>query len=223
MLRFRGKKDILIRSINSTKGRDNGRFISVADVVLPTVGFPAISIRCQHHIGRINIGTVRFLGETESEDATIFEGLSGFLAHRLVSTHPDRTQAEYGDLPGIPILKAVEPKDLGKLTNTPSIPAGIQRALTRRSIHRGHQAMFFGIVKKVRIPTAVVVVADEALLPLGLKEFNGVAHQFTRSIIIHVSIGISRVEKNHQVLPIFGFGKSIQTGFSVSKSFQGIK
>ena len=70
--RVDGEKDVLARAGDLAEGGDDDRLVGIADVVLVAFGHVgAVTLRLQHHVGRIDVGAVLLLGEAEGEDPAL--------------------------------------------------------------------------------------------------------------------------------------------------------
>ena len=103
---------------------------------------------------------MRLFRKAKGEDAPVFEGGCSLLTQFLVWAHPDRTETENGNLPGVPVLQAVEAQDLGELTIAPGIPTRVGCALAFGRAHGCKDPFFANEVEKIGVPRAVVVVLE---------------------------------------------------------------
>ena len=101
----------------------------------------------------------------------------------IVVAHPDRSKPEHRHLVGVPVGQAVEPEDLGELTDTPHVPPGIVGTVSTGSTHRGEDALVRNEVEEVSIPDRAVIILFEPPLPFRLEERNRLAHHLLGAII----------------------------------------
>jgi len=118
------EEDKSLRSRPSSPGWTPGPPVGVADVVLPAVGpVRPVSLGDQLHFRGINIGTVFLFGKPEGKDAPLPQEAGGPFLHFFIVAHPDRPEAQDGDLPGVPVVEGVKGQDLVELAVAP----GVQR------------------------------------------------------------------------------------------------
>ena len=137
--------------------------VAIADVVLRPVGHPAVLCGRENHVGRVDIGTVRLLGQAEPEDRPGLEQFADELLGLLVLAHPHRAQPEHGDLPGVPVGQGVEAQDLVQVVDPGGVPPRALATHRRRGAERGEDPLLGVEVEEVLVPRAVV----ELLLHLG--------------------------------------------------------
>ena len=103
-----------------------GGLVAVADVVLLAVGqIGAVGLWGQRHLGRVDVGPVVPLRKAEGKDGPVLEQRGGPLLEGFVGAHPDGAEAENGDLPGVPVVKAVEGEDLVELAVAVRVPSAV--------------------------------------------------------------------------------------------------
>ena len=139
--------------------------VAVADVVLGAVGDEALAVglRGEHHVGRVDVGAVRLLGEPEGEDRPVVEQLRGPPAGAAVLALPDRPEAEDRDLPRVPIDEPVERGDLVEGADPLRVPAlvGVAARIARGREQGGEDPLALDELEEVRVPGAVAVVLLE--------------------------------------------------------------
>ncbi len=57
--RVGGEEDVLVAVADAAEGRDDRGLVAVADVILAAVGAPAVAVRREDHVGRVDVGAVR--------------------------------------------------------------------------------------------------------------------------------------------------------------------
>jgi len=153
--------------------------VAVADVVLATVRLVgAIGHLCEHHLARVEVGAMGLLRQAEAEDATVEQVLCGALLDLRSIGHPQRSEAEDADLPGVPVGEPVEAEDLVENTVPAGVPARIgivDRVLGGRQ-HGREDTVLFDEVEEVAVPASLVVVLLETDLALRLEELDGLLH-----------------------------------------------
>lgn len=98
--------------------------VAVAYVVLGAGGQePAVAVRCQQHVGGVDVGAVRLLRQPEGEHLALGEEFRGAVAGGLVVALPDGAETEDGHLPGVPVVESVEPEDLVERGDPGGVPA----------------------------------------------------------------------------------------------------
>ena len=125
-----GEEDVLVGARDLAEGGDHPGHVGVTDVVLLAARGPAVFRRRQDHVGLVDVGAMALLGQAEAEHLALLQ-LGGRLALRvLVVTHPDRAQAQGGDLEGVPVAQPVEADDLGELADPVGVPAAVVGAVS---------------------------------------------------------------------------------------------
>ena len=195
---IRDEEDVLAAPRELPERRDHRRLVGVADVVLPAArAVRSLTRRDQAHLRGVHVGAVLLLGEPEREDAAVLEMLGGAAFHGLVAAHPDRAEAEHGDLPRVPVLQAVECKDLRELADPPGVPARPGTAVARGRAHGGEDALALHEVQEIRVPDARVVVGLQTALPLALEEVDRAEHDLARALVGICPPVVLRVQENH--------------------------
>jgi hypothetical protein len=117
------EKDVIARVGHLAKGRDHGRDVAVADIVLLAVG----------PVGAVGLGasgSSRWsrcrrrgpLREAKGKDPPS-AGVGRPAASALRWRSSRWAQAQDGDLPGVPVVQPVEGQDLVELAVAPGVPA----------------------------------------------------------------------------------------------------
>ena len=72
-----GEEDVAVRALDvgaAAEHRHHPGEVAVADVVLAAVGAEAaVAVGREDHVGRVDVGAVRLLGEAEGEDRAVVE------------------------------------------------------------------------------------------------------------------------------------------------------
>src|SRR5205823_4145507 len=118
------------------------------------------------------------------------------LFHRLVATHPDRTETEHRDLPGVPVLQSIESKDLGKLADPPRVPTRVGGAVSGWGAHGGEDLFACHELEKIGVPYAVVIVALQPAFAFGFEELDRAAHDRMRALVGIRAHALLRIQKD---------------------------
>ena len=177
MVRLDHKKHIVARVGHLAKGRNQRRFIGIANVILRTIRAIAPIHRPQRHLTGVQVRPMRFFRKTKGKDRALLQQPRRLVLHRLIVAHPNWTQPQHRNLPGIPITQAIKPQNLVKRANTKGIPTGIGRAVPGRSHQNAKSILLFDKFDKIIVPNALVVVGLQPSLPFRLKEGDGFKHQ----------------------------------------------
>ena len=143
---------------------------------------------------------MRPLREAKCKDAALLEQARRPCLDFLVVAHPDGTESEDRDLPGVPIGEAIEAENLGEFAIPPGIPARIRSAVARRRQGRGEEFLLLHELEEIRVPGLFAVVALERSLPLVLEEFDGLQHDFPGGFVRVVATVVLGVEEDHRGL-----------------------
>ena len=164
-----GEEDVAVGALDvgaAAEDGDEAGDVAVADVVLGAGGpEAAVAVRAQQHVGGVDVGAVGLLGQAEREHLALRRAArAAWRAGGGVVALPDRAEAEDGDLPGVPVVEAVEAEDLAEGGDPGGVPALVR--LPPASDGRGQegreQALLGGEVEEVGVPGAVAVVLDRA-------------------------------------------------------------
>src|SRR5829696_9122481 len=106
------------------------------------------------------------LRQPEREHRTIVEPLGRTSAGPAIVALPDRPQAEDGDLPGIPVVHAVEGQDLAERRDPAGIPALVAIAvrLARLRAHLREQTLLGDKPQEVCVPDTLAVIPKKRFL-----------------------------------------------------------
>jgi hypothetical protein len=138
--------------------------------------------------------------KTEGEDGAVLQELGRLLLERLVLTHPDRAEAENGNLERVPVVQAVERQDLIELADAPGVPARIGGAVARRRADRREDLLALDEFEEVGVPDVLAVVVLELALAFGFKELDGLAHDLARAVVGVRAVELLWIEQNHSRL-----------------------
>ena len=180
--RVGGEEGVTLGPFDAVDPAEDGnhrRLVAVADVVLATgrrVGLagPVVAGRGQDHVGRIDVGAVGPLGETEGEDRTLGELVGGFLPGRFVLRLEDRTETEDRDLPRVPVGQPVEGGELVEFADPRGVPAPLRIpvAVTGRG-QEGLEDAEVGLhLEELRVPVVLPVVVLQRLLAAVLEPLD---------------------------------------------------
>ena len=184
VLRVCAEEHVLTGVRELAKGRDDGGLVPVADVVLtPARGVGAVSLRREHHVARVHVRAVLLFREAKREDRSLVQGLRRALLDRLVLAHPERSEPEHGNLPGVPVLKSIEAQDLRELADSPGVPARVRGALSRRRRHGREELLLFDVVEEVGVPNLRVIVVFDPPFTLAFEEFDRLEHHLAGSLV----------------------------------------
>ena len=122
------------------------------------------------------------LGEAEGEYAALLEHASHFDLEGFVGAHPDRAEAEDGDLPGVPVVQAVEAEDLVELAVAPGVPAGRPSTELEGATGASRRSLRLEEGQEVLVPDAILIVLLDLLEPFAFEESHRVTHDGGRSL-----------------------------------------
>ena len=178
-LRIGREEDVALRTIyflDPAKDRDDPGLVAVADVVLLAARRPAgaVGVRGEDHVGRVDVGAVLTLGESEGEDRPITQELGRLLAGRLVSGHEERPQPQDRYLPGVPVGKPVEGRDLVEGADPGRVPpASRVPAAVALGGEEGLEDPELGLgIDEVPVPDVVTVGILQRLLAASLEPLD---------------------------------------------------
>ncbi len=195
--RIDDEEHVVVGVADPAEGRDQGRLVAVADVVLAAAGeVGAVRLRHQRHLGRVDVGAVLLLRQAEREDMPLAQQPGGLLFDGLVVRDPDRAEPEHGHLPRVPVGEAVEAEYFVEFAVSPAVPAHAFGAVRigRRRHQLGKDLLPCDELQEVGVPGALVVVFLDALEPLVLEELDGLAHDFGRGLVRIRAIVLLRIE-----------------------------
>ena len=203
VLGVRGEEHVL-RAVLRTAGDlaergDRARHVAVADVVLLPVGGPSaagFAGRGEDHVRLVDVRAVRLFGEPEGEHLPGLQLRGGLALRLLVVAHPDRAQAQGGDLERVPVAQPVEADDLGELADPVGVPPAVVGAVLRRRQQRCEDALAAKVVEEVRVPHPVVVVGLQPGLSPGLEEVDGRGHDLRRTGVRIPALQVRGVEQH---------------------------
>ncbi|TMA35623.1 MAG: hypothetical protein E6J79_14715 [Deltaproteobacteria bacterium] len=182
--RIDDEEDVFTGPRELSERRHHRCLVGVSDVVLAAArAVRPFAGRRQRHLGGVHVGPVLLLGEAEGEDAAVPELLCGAALQGLVAAHPDGAEAEHGDLPGVPVLEAVEREDLPELADPPGVPARLGSAVAGGRAHGREDPLVLHELEKVGVPDPCVVVLLQAALTLPLEERDGPQHHLPRAFV----------------------------------------
>ena len=131
---------ILVRAglpFDSAEDRYRRRAVTVADVILRTASAPSsLSFGREDHVGLIDVGAVRLLGESERAYSAGLESGGCPLPSRSVFALPNRAEPKDRDLVRVPVIEAVETGNLRQCGDACGVPAFCRVAI---SVLRGCQ------------------------------------------------------------------------------------
>ena len=189
------EEDVVLSACDLAEGRDECRPVGVADVVLLAPRpVAAVGLGHQLHLGRVDVGAVGALGEPEREDPAVLEQARRALLDRLVAAHPDRSEPEHRDLPGVPVGEAVEAEDLGELAVAPGVPAAIGAAVAGGREQGREDPVRFHELEEIGVPDPIAIVFLEPTFPLLLEERDGLSHHLPGAFIRVLPVVVFRVE-----------------------------
>ena len=151
-----GEEDVAVGALDVGAAAEDGDEpggVAVADVVLGAAGpEAAVAVGLQEHVGGVDVGAVGLLGQAEREHLALGEEFGGAGAGGGVVALPDRAEAEDGDLPGVPVVEAVEAEDLVEGGDPGGVPALVARpaGVGGRGQEGREQALLGGEGEEVR-------------------------------------------------------------------------
>lgn len=197
-----GEEDVAVGTLNigaAAEDGDESGGIAVAYVVLGAGGTEAaVAVRLQQHVGGVDVGAVRLLGQAEGEHLALVEELGGAVAGGCVVALPDRAEAEDGHLPGVPVVQAVEAEDLVERGDARGVPSLVRLSRSGGGGGRqegGEQVLLRGEGEEVTEPGACAVVLDQLSLPTYLEPVDGGTQQAARLGIEVRGVVGARVEE----------------------------
>ncbi|GAA3030492.1 hypothetical protein GCM10020000_04010 [Streptomyces olivoverticillatus] len=178
-----GEEDVAVGALDIGAAAEDGDEpggVAVAYVVLGAAGQEAaVAVGLQQHVGGVDVGAVGLLGQAEGEHLALREELRGAGAGGGVVALPDRTEAEDGDLPRVPVVEAVEAEDLVEGRDPGGVPALVLLPVGGRGRgEEGREQPFLGGEREeVGQPGAGAVVLDQLALAALLEPVDGGAQQ----------------------------------------------
>ena len=190
-----GEPDVGVLTLDVTapaEHRHHAGDVAVADVVLlprrpvqNAVGAVLLARRRQNHVGVVDVGAARALGQSERHHFPGVQVVGGLQLGVLVLALPDGSQPEDGDLLGVPVRQPVEPEDLREGGVARGIPAlvRIARGELRGREERREQLLALDEVDEIGGPLRGQIVVEDALLALAFEPVDGRAQQPARFIV----------------------------------------
>ena len=172
------EEDVAVRSFDvgaTAEHRHHAGQVSVADVVLAAGRGEAAVVRGrEHHVRRVDVRAVLFLGEAEREDRAVVEQIGRAPPGGGVLALPDRAESEDRDLPRVPVRQAVEAGDLAERGDARGVPALVRIAagFGRGGQHGREDPLALDELQEVRVPGALVILLLERRLAAGLEELD---------------------------------------------------
>ena len=177
------EEHVTVRAVDvgaAAEDRDHPGEVAVADVVLGAVGAKAVAVRGEDHVGRVDVGAVRLLGEPEGEDRTVWSSSSAARRRAAsLSRLPDRSEPEDRDLPRVPVDEPVEGGDLVERADPLRVPAllGAAVRVARRRQQGCEDPLALDELEEVGVPGVLAVVLLEHRLAALLEELDRRRHQ----------------------------------------------
>ena len=172
------EEDVAVGALDVGAAAEDGHHageVAVADVVLAAGrGEAAVARGREHHVRRVDVRAMLFLGEAEREDRAVVEQLGRAAPGGGVLALPDRAEPEDRDLPRVPVRQPVEAGDLAERGDASGVPALVRVAagLGRGGQHRREDALALHELQEVGVPGALVVMLLERRLAAGLEELD---------------------------------------------------
>ncbi len=192
------EEDIVAAIGHFAKSRDHRGQVGVADVIFLAVG-PVAAIRLgrETHLSRVDVRPVRALREPKGEHGPLLEQLRGPALEAFVLAHPDRPQAQDGDLPGVPVGQPVKTQNLVEFAVAPGVPAAAGVAVARWGQQGGEKFLLPDKVEEIGVPGAGVIVFFDLFQALVFKKSNGFAHDLPRWLVGIVAVVLFGVQEKH--------------------------
>ncbi len=195
------EEHILACPLDLAEGGDERRAVAVTDVVLVTSGdVGAVGLRDQGHLGRIDVSAMGAFGESEAKHASFLEQLGGAVLGLLVVPHPDRPQAEDGDLPRVPVAEPVEAEHLVVFGQSPHVPSSVLPSIHGGSQQRGKRPMLANEAQIVLVPGHRLIVGLDLVEPLVLEERDGLLDDLLRKRVGVFVLMLLGMEQKHSHL-----------------------
>ena len=125
----------------------------------------AVAVGFEQHVGGADVGAVGLFEQIEGEDLSLSEESRSAGAGGGVVALPDRTEAEDRDLPGVPVVQAVEAQELVERGDPGGVPPLVRFPLPQRTTasESGEQVLLRCKGEEVTEPRAGPVVLDQPL------------------------------------------------------------
>ncbi len=201
VLKVGHEEDVVPRIGHLPESGDHLGLVAVSDVVFLAVGqIGPIRLGSQTGLVGVDVGTVLPFRQSEGKDRSLAQQSRSLLPGLGILGHPDGTEAENGDLPGVPVGQAVEGKDLIELAIAPRVPAGGAVPVRGGRQQPGEYLFAFLKIQKIPVPGALVIVLLEPGLALAFEERDRFEHDVPRFGIGIIAIMLPGVQQYHMLL-----------------------